>query len=255
MTLTDALSHPWLLGYDPNTAYGEQQPVFRSQSPNGLPDADASMRSVMPGDSMAMDAEPSQPGHVPGAFPPINNASGLVRRSDIVLNSDEDKKIFSPSQEMIEHAEQEESRFYSATGQSRPNKRKSAPLDFEASLTPMPEETGEDEGFGDDQEAVQKEDAEPDGDQQMADIDVHNARPKRTKAAPRSVTPKPARGAGGEVNAGAARSCRRGRHVLDEEAALPPPSPIRAARAHVVPAQKPRRSTRLTQSPQKAGRK
>lgn len=258
MTLTNALTHPWLAGYNPDEVYGGRREVPVGLPPSsGVPDGDASMRSVMPADSMAMDAEPSQPsqpGPIPGSYPASQSVSGLVRRSDVILSNDDHIRILPPSQEMFARAKAEAAQYESTPIQTRPNKRKSAPLDSESSLTPMPEDREEQE---EGENGAEQETNGVDEDESMATVETpRNGRPKRTKVAPRPPASKLARGRGGKTT-GPPRSTRGkgARPGSDQDMATPPPMTRAPPPTSVSPPEGVRRSSRLTQSPQKAGRK
>ncbi|KAI0784623.1 kinase-like domain-containing protein [Abortiporus biennis] len=262
MTLTDALEHPWLRRYRIQNGI-QPDPVSASiPPPTGNIDIDASMASVAPESSMAMDAEPtsqdsqasqeSRPGHIPGSYPQSQPGRAAVRRRrDVVLEAQEkgEDGFFQPSQEMVENAAQEQQRAnvqYMAES-SRKNKRKSSPLDFEASLTPIQ----------DDEEGEKRAEAAEGGlreDMSMADPEPtppppSNGRQKRAKITNEAPpTPSHAKTGGRGGARGTANKARglRARAAQSEDEGI---------MSMLDDGPRLRRSSRLTHSPQKPGRR
>ncbi|KAK7677517.1 hypothetical protein QCA50_019523 [Cerrena zonata] len=226
MTLADARNHVWLHTVNPTPS----EPYVRAgtASAGSAPDRDLSMRSIRDEDSMDDDqvdaSESSQNG--PDSQP---MGGRLVRRRQIIEEAAENGvSIPEPSQEMLRHAEKENAKYYTGTRHSRPKKRK-ADSESESPLTSTPEEE-------DDEEVVAAENMS------VLPPTPINARAKRAKAQADSDiemgnTKAPRTKRGGR---GGGRGTARGKQARNS---LPEVSEDEET--------KPRRSSRLSQSPQK----
>lgn len=233
MTLADARNHAWLRTINPTPG----EPYVRAAegvSGGSLPDRDLSMRSIPDGvDSDSMVDDQADTGESSQNGPDSQPLGGrLVRRRQIIEEAAENGvSIPEPSQEMIRHAEKENAKYYAGTRHSRPKKRK-ADRDSESPLTSTPEDDEEEE------EAVV--------DENMSVIppSTVNARTKRAKARADSDiemgNTKASRGKRGG-RGGGGRGTARGEQARN---ALPEISEDEDT--------KPRRSSRLSQSPQKS---
>ncbi|OCH87633.1 Pkinase-domain-containing protein [Obba rivulosa] len=265
MTLKAARDHPWL---QMQRQQAQQAGTYRArtaspepQSANPVP-VDASMRSVIPDDAsmqhdepdeVPMDAEPtsqdsapsqkpgpsqdapsqeSTPRIIPGAFPSsqadgINRAgSRLQRRAEVTAASQE------MGHDPLDTAADDSAGDTSTDGppssspqHKAPRKRK-ASLDFEASLTPMAEE-----------------EVEEDEQEESDDPPVANGRRKGKASAATPATPRRGRGARARPPASARTRAARGASAVNcaMEAASSEPRPRRSGRLSATPQKAPRR--------------
>ncbi|KAI0075665.1 Pkinase-domain-containing protein [Panus rudis PR-1116 ss-1] len=221
MTLTDACNHAWLRPLNPNPG-----PEYHGPLITPAPEHSTNSTNTATEDSMDLDEDaPSQEQSQSNGQ--ATQRAALRRRRQVVDEAAENgEELPQPSQEMMKHAAQEESKRYAESGLSRPNKRKS-PLDFEGSLTPMPEDSEEvQEGAADLQDQSM---AEP-----LQESPMMNTRAKRAKAP--SQSPEPPKTKGARATKGAAAR-GKGANVNSE--------------APDEEAKPPRRSNRLA-TPQKA---
>lgn len=232
MTLTDALSHSWMAPLADQSEFSKSH-LAPPSDPAPL-DRDMSMQSVA--EPMDMDEDPdmsqsqSQDGHVPGAFP----SRSLRRRRDIIDDANENgEELPQPSQEMIEH----EAAYYTR-GTSRANKRKASPLTYESSLTPMPEDNGR--GRSEDMSIEEEETA------------AAQKKQRKGKAASQPPDSQASDGTRARKGRGGKTAPKTG-HRMRTRGQAPGNS---SESDDGLPADaKPRRSTRISQSPQKSGRR
>ncbi|CAL1705942.1 unnamed protein product [Somion occarium] len=218
MTLTDARNHPWLRGLNPNP--GAQDLSMRSPSRDDM-SMDEDQPSSQPDESSLNEAGSQRTG------------GRLVRRRQVIDEAAEKgESLPEPSQEMLRHAEQENAKYYTGTKQSRPNKRKVGEH-FDESLTPMPEANEEDD-----------EEQEEDIDENMSILSPLpvNTRAKRAKAQTGGdVNMSPAKATKGRGGGRGGKGSTRGKQAHAGMSEVPEEE-----------GSKPRRSSRISQTPQKA---